>query len=184
MFIYFFCVENEKIYSWGANLHGQVGNNQTSKGEFSPVEINLPEPFRLRNDKESSRNPFLVHPIRVTCGGSNSSILVKELNSDRKYLFVWGSRKDGKLGLGEDEDKLVPTLLNSLENPIFIDSGCDHSVSIDSNSNIWGWGFSQHYSLGKGNERNDLSIPHQLPLGNITQILCGQDDTFFCSTKY
>ena len=122
------------MIAWGANNHGQLGNNQKFQGTGTPVEVKLPEPFSF--DAIDSRTPIQVKPMQVACGGSNSALLVKESDSATHHLFVWGSHKDGKLGLGKESDSLMPERVN-ITNPILIQSGCDHSVVLDGKLNIY-----------------------------------------------
>lgn len=64
-------------------------------------------------------------------------------------MLIWGSHRDGKLGLGEkiDQDVLTPHLL-----PSFLPSGArvkdlscgaDHTAILADNNQVYLWGFGQ-----------------------------------------
>jgi len=110
-------------------------------------------------------------------------MLVREVQQpQRSHVFVWGSHKDGKLGLGSthDMDAIQPTRL-PLDDVAFINSGCDHSVVVQKNGNTYGWGFAQHHVFGEQLARVCMDEP--VLLQNVGEkrtqsAWCGQDETF------
>lgn len=148
-----------KVWSWGANRHGQLGNNTTT------------------NSTQPSQISKLERIIRVACG-STHSVAIDQTGK----LFIWGSAADGKLGFGVNHDLHEPTHLDFADSiPIVnADCGADHTVAVTKNGQIYGWGFGQHGALADA-QRLDRPTPHhlsQIPhTANNVQVCCGMDLT-------
>lgn len=116
-------------------MHGQLGTGD-KKTKFEPNEVLLPEPYLWKSQHPTSSRFIQVNPLQIYCGGCYSMMLCEIFSpkneTSTKKLFIWGSYKDGKLGLGDiSEDIVVPTIL-PIENPIDANCGCDHAIAIDS----------------------------------------------------
>ncbi|KAJ6935436.1 hypothetical protein NC652_010449 [Populus alba x Populus x berolinensis] len=82
-----------KIYTMGSSVHGQLGNPQAKDKSIAIVEGKLKEEFV----KEISSGSY--HVAALTSGGS---------------VYTWGKGTNGQLGLGNVEDRNVPTLVEAL----------------------------------------------------------------------
>ncbi|KAH8511471.1 hypothetical protein H0E87_008875 [Populus deltoides] len=82
-----------KIYTMGSSVHGQLGNPQAKNKSIAIVEGKLKEEFV----KEISSGSY--HVAALTSGGS---------------VYTWGKGTNGQLGLGNVEDRNVPTLVEAL----------------------------------------------------------------------
>ena len=89
---------------------------------------------------------------------------------------VKGTGKDGRLGLGSEEDMYTPEMVQSFDRRIVqIVCGGHHTAALDVDGNVWTFGFDDDGRLGHG------VVGHQfLPLvieslvrENIIQIACG-----------
>lgn len=68
-------------------------------------------------------------------------------------LWVWGWRKNGRLGLGElDESLMRPTLMPSAllngARVVMVAAGEAHSVVLTESGDVWVWGQGEHWRLG------------------------------------
>ncbi|KAJ6707343.1 F12P19.9 PROTEIN [Salix viminalis] len=82
-----------KVYTMGSSVHGQLGNPQVKDKSIAIVDEKLKEEFV----KEISTGSY--HVAVLTSGGS---------------VYTWGKGTNGQLGLGNVEDKNVPTLVEAL----------------------------------------------------------------------
>ena len=78
------------VYAWGENAHGQLGLGD-KRCRFRPVLV-------LPSGMEG------VRTIQIKCGAYHALLL-----NDEGHVFVWGSNSSGQLGLGDLEDRHVPT---------------------------------------------------------------------------
>jgi alpha-tubulin suppressor-like RCC1 family protein len=91
----FALMKDGSLWSWGNNPKGELGIGTTSQ-TMLPQKVTLPNAeTRVASYGVSSHNSFFV--------------------SEEGDLYIWGSGKDGTLGMGSTEltPKLVPTLLQN-----------------------------------------------------------------------
>ncbi|CAK8993542.1 Ultraviolet-B receptor UVR8 (Protein UV-B RESISTANCE 8) (RCC1 domain-containing protein UVR8) [Durusdinium trenchii] len=86
-------------------------------------------------------------------------------------LYGWGKNEFGKLGLGDEEDRLIPSKLNLRATAIT--AGRHHAVAIDESGRLWTWGSNQNGQLGAGDEVQSLALPHELFASGATQVASG-----------
>ena len=72
----------------------------------------------------------------------------------KRQLFVWGKGKQGRLGLGAEDDVLIPTEIVSLSNlrVVQVSAGESHSGAITQNGKVYMWGNGSYGRLGTGFE--------------------------------
>ena len=144
------CVGKDgKVYSWGASACGQLGLDEIeplpkdSEGypfQPSPIPISLLSPARIRE---------------VACGDAHTLAL----SVDGK-IFSWGGAGCGQLGhpniheMPKDSDNCPfqpnPKIIETLKNITITHIACGkaHSLSIDSNGNLYTWGAGACGQLG------------------------------------
>ncbi|KAL6061047.1 Sulfhydryl oxidase [Balamuthia mandrillaris] len=153
-----------KVYAWGSNLHGQCGIGTKEESVILPrlVEALADQPVAM-----------------VSCGGSYSLALTR----DSREVYVWGSVKDDKSGLGDvKEDILRPRripLFDKEKQACEVSCGTDHAAVRTEDGNVYTWGFGQHGTLGFPEARNEME-PRLLQLPNGKRcigISCGMDIT-------
>lgn len=84
---------NGQIWTWGNNHVGQLGNNERSKGENTPISIHgAPKTF-----------------CYIECG-YNYVLAMDYIGR----LWSWGSGVSGALGLGNTTSRCTPTLISRL----------------------------------------------------------------------
>ena len=112
----------------------------------------------------------------------NNIINWKLLYQNYRTIYVFGSNYAGKLGLGDKEDRLVPTLLPPKKFGLpnvrgkLVSCGYDHTMIIDTNDNIWGMGYNGYGQLGL-NDKNIRVLPTLLPDIKAKIISCGANHT-------
>lgn len=88
------------IYSWGSNLHGQLGNG-SSETQRAPVDI-------------TDRFPPNCHFLSIHAGLFHSFCLLEDANN-QQGIFCFGNNIYGALGLGDTEGSVeTPTYLEDL----------------------------------------------------------------------
>lgn len=89
--------------------------------------------------------------------GTNHSAGIKHDGT----LWVWGNNEAGQLGIGNYENKNIPTQINLEKKWWKISTGLYHSVALKKDSTLWVWGFNSRGQLGNGTTNSSL-IPTQI----------------------
>jgi alpha-tubulin suppressor-like RCC1 family protein len=115
-------------------------------------------------------------PVVSLSSGWNHNIALTRDNT----VFVWGSNRVGQLGLGDTEDRTVPTRFNPPNNlPVkFVAAGRDFSMVILEDESLWAFGESTDSQLGQGD-----SCKHETPvrvknISGVEEVWCGRDHVF------
>jgi len=134
-----------KLYSWGDNEFGKLGQGTTTSGDenFSPVQVGLLEDWSeisLGNDYSAS----------IKTDGT---------------LWAWGNNDNGQLGLGDTTPYSSPVQVGSDENWSSVDAGSydsdGHTLAIKTNGKLYAWGYNAYGQLGLG-DRDHRSVPTQV----------------------
>jgi hypothetical protein len=129
-----------RVWTWGANSSGQVGNGTTVKAD-QPVSI----------------TPAVTY--RAIASDANSSFAI----DNRGSLWAWGDNTSNKLGL--DSNKSTPTR-SPLNQPIqAVATGGDQSYAIDSRGRLWAWGNNSGQRLGTQSGLVSVRDPQQVSPG-------------------
>ena len=134
-----------KIYTWGENYEGQLGNG-TTKSSNIPICIS-----DLENDLKGKK--------------------IVEINSDRTIIardeegkiYTWGENYYGQLGNGTMESSSIPVCISDLENDLkgkkIVEINRDNTIiARDEEGKIYTWGENRYGQLGNGTMENS-SIP-------------------------
>eukprot|EP00246_Nothoceros_aenigmaticus_P002684 TRINITY_DN13533_c0_g1_i1.p1 TRINITY_DN13533_c0_g1~~TRINITY_DN13533_c0_g1_i1.p1 ORF type:complete len:452 (-),score=54.98 TRINITY_DN13533_c0_g1_i1:408-1763(-) len=148
--------ESGKLYGWGWGRYGNLG----------------------LGDREDRLVPAEVAPVPgekmdlVACGWRHT-IAVAE--SGRVYTFGWS--KYGQLGHGDHEDHLVPHQVAALKDKtiVQVSGGWRHTVALDSEGRLYGWGWNKFGQIGCGNneDQNSPQLLKSLSDEKVTQVSCG-----------
>jgi alpha-tubulin suppressor-like RCC1 family protein len=141
------------VYCWGKNTQGQCG-----LGRLDDV---------LKPALNKTLQGQQQHVVQVAAGWEHSLALTAE-----GVLYSWGSGyKDSRrgvippvLGLGDNEGRLTPDRVKSLDGIKIVDvtSGWDHCLALDSEGKALSWGSGQNGKLGHGNEEG-VAVPCYIP---------------------
>ena len=180
---------NNEIYCWGFNSYGQLGlgntDNQntpilcssllnedvrdikcgymhtlvlTSNGDVLSCGYNIDGQLGRKIDKDHSSSFTKIEDLseisRIECGDNHS--LCIDINNQ---LYVFGSNKQGQLGLGDTDNRNKPIKHPSLSNIIDISKGGFHTFVKTSNNEIYAFGNNEYSQLGIKTEHGNQITP-------------------------
>ena len=139
---------NGKLYSWGDNYYGQLGDGKTTNSSM-PICIS-----DIENSPLKGKNIVGVH---------NNTIRVIAKDSNGK-LYSWGDNEYGQLGNETTENSSMPICISDMENsPLngkdIVDVYADYTmIAKDSDGKLYTWGWNRKGQLGNGTTENS-SMP-------------------------
>ncbi|MDZ7815311.1 MAG: hypothetical protein U5N86_04670 [Planctomycetota bacterium] len=124
------------VYAWGYNYNGELGAGVTRLIAISP---------------RSSESLSDKDVISLTAGSYHSFALCSDGS-----VYAWGNNDHGQLGLGDDVDRITPTLVGALSDKdlISITAGSSHYLALCSDDSVYAWGVNGHGQLGLGDYVN------------------------------
>jgi alpha-tubulin suppressor-like RCC1 family protein len=136
---------NDNVWSFGNNQYGQLGLGD-DENRLVPIQI------------------VGIKAKSISCGESHSCIVDLEDN-----VFSFGRNFSGELGLGDTKDRNYPvqiTLQDEYDEYIpfkakIVACGGYHTMMIDLDDNLMGYGNNTYYQLGL-NDNNNKLIPTSL----------------------
>ena len=141
--------DNGKVYTWGSNVGGQLGNG-TENDSSVPICISDTENSVLKgkNIKNISANGYTVCAI-----------------DDNGKVYTWGDNERGQLGNGTKNDSSVPICISDTENSVLkgkniknISANGNTVCALDDNGKVYTWGRNNYGQLGNGTTTNS-SMP-------------------------
>lgn len=127
--------EDGKLWTWGSNYNGQLGNGTSGQATYSstPIPIDVPG----------------VTFETVAAGSAHLLALDDEGN-----LWAWGSNNNYALGVSTSTNILAPTLITTPTKFKQVAAGENYSVAICVDGYLWSWGFNgtsdtTKYRLGR-----------------------------------
>ncbi len=135
-----------KVYAWGHNLDGQLGDNTTTD-RLTPVAV----------DTSASSALFGKAVIAIAAGSSHSLALCSD-----GTLAAWGFNAQGELGDNSNTDRYVPVAVNTASGvsalfgkAVVKISGQDlHSLALCSDGTVAAWGYNGYGQLGDNTTTN------------------------------
>lgn len=128
------------IYSWGDNGHGELGIGQTGGDRDTPQLVKTPSGVRFK---------------QISAGKNHALAL-----SNDGDIWAWGSDYYGQLGIGQRYDlSNVPVKVrNNADGKKFkqVDAGGEHSMAIDQDDYLWGWGANSDGQVGVGYASDEI----------------------------
>jgi alpha-tubulin suppressor-like RCC1 family protein len=130
---------DNKVYAWGGNDSGQLGDG-------SRVNHALPAQVTM---------PANVGAVALAAG--NGHVLAIGSNG---LLYAWGYNAYGQLGDGTTIDRWTPVVVTLAPGvlPVAVAAGSAHSLAIGSDGNFYTWGWNLKGQLGDGSF-NSRSAP-------------------------
>ncbi len=136
-----------KLYAWGSNNSGQLGNGGRPGG-LTPVLVSLPAG---------------VTATAIAAADHHSLAIGSDGN-----LYAWGGNLSGELGNGSTTQSNVPALVHL---PVgvtatAIAAGAQYSLAIGSDGNLYAWGDNYAGQLGNGSSaQSNVPTIVSLPAG-------------------
>ena len=143
-----------KVYTWGNNEDGQLGNGTNGYGITSNLPIFISD---ISGNILNGKNI-----IDISIGGALGSHHVIAIDNQGK-VYTWGANSIGQLGKGTTDDSNVPICISDIsgnilngKNIVEISAGGNHTVVLDDQGKVYTWGNNSHGQLG--NETNEASL--------------------------
>jgi alpha-tubulin suppressor-like RCC1 family protein len=158
----FVLTNDNKLYSCGDNVHGQLGRNGDNK--------KLMEVLIEGNNSEIRQ---------ISCGLKYTFVL-----TDNK-LYSCGSNGDGRLGRNGDREKFMEVLIEGNSSGIKqVACGGAHSLVLTNNNKLYSCGNNDSYQLGRTGETTKLmEVFIEGNNSEIKQIACGNEHTFILTNN-
>ncbi|XP_075679403.1 RCC1 and BTB domain-containing protein 2-like [Dermatophagoides pteronyssinus] len=134
------------VFALGDNTYGQLTGN--SESSYDTVV-----------------NNGLTNVKIIACGSEHSLALT---NTNR--IYSWGCNNKGQLGLGDTNERRIPTLVSFFHGPIKnIMAGANHSLFLLEDGQIFGCGHGQRPI----NDKNpNAKVPTKIPIENVQSMAC------------
>lgn len=129
--------ESGKLYTWGPNANGQVGNGNTAPA-FNLSQITAVDRF----SKVASGDAFT---LALDAGGR---------------LWSWGANNAGQLGDGTNNDRSTPNMVGGDTSFKEVYAAKESAYAITEDGQLWAWGANTEGQLGDGttNNRKEASV--------------------------
>jgi len=129
---------NGAIWCWGGNDHDQLGTNDASYRQKSPVQVGTATTWK-------SLSNGMWHSCAIKKDGT---------------LWCWGYGWYGQLGYGSILDKAKPFKVNAATNWALVASGRQHTCAKKKDGSLWCWGDNVTYGqLGIGKKGGQKTRP-------------------------
>jgi alpha-tubulin suppressor-like RCC1 family protein len=145
--------ESGDVYSWGlkSDEYGRLQNSLQKPGiefEYVVVEYVTAKAVRRRTPMKA---PGLIR-VKAIAAGEGYSLALTESGE----MYTWGWNEHGRLGLGDTDDRLTPTMVPGLRNVKAI-AGWAHSLALTDSREVYAWGSNEYGQLGLGDTENRLT---------------------------
>eukprot|EP00026_Physarum_polycephalum_P007365 Phypoly_transcript_07424.p1 GENE.Phypoly_transcript_07424~~Phypoly_transcript_07424.p1 ORF type:complete len:336 (+),score=27.28 Phypoly_transcript_07424:109-1116(+) len=132
-----------KVYSWGCNRYGQLGNPAV-KGTLVPQKV-------------VSLDSMFIE--KVTCGRSHTLVI-----TEKGSIFGFGHNMCGQLGDKSTDDARLPKMaaLPQGVRAARISCGYYHSICLSVEGTVYSWGYNAEGALGLGAVMGHQLAPHSL----------------------
>lgn len=125
-----FLTDKGDVYSFGFNNRGPLG-------------LGDEEPRTIATQIEGA---FGGEKVVGIDNGNGVSHAITESGK----LYAWGSNTNGQLGLGDRDERLIPTLVEALadETIVTVSSGVSFTLVLTADGQVWGFGANRDGQLG------------------------------------
>jgi len=123
-----------KLWCWGRNNHGQIGNGESGTDKFEEV------PVKIETDIEKW--------ISVTAGFEHTCGISEDSGGHK--LWCWGNNSFGQLGKGTTEEINSPGRVGAGLLWDSVSAGGSHTCGTGAAGRLWCWGMNDRGQLGIG----------------------------------
>jgi alpha-tubulin suppressor-like RCC1 family protein len=96
--------------------------------------------------------PAALVGVKAIATGNGYTLVLTESGG----VYAWGLNDSGRLGLGDTEDGLTPTMVPGLRSVKAI-AGWAHSLALTDSGEVYAWGSNEYGQLGLGDTENRLT---------------------------
>jgi alpha-tubulin suppressor-like RCC1 family protein len=160
------------VYTWGYNLHGQLGNGNTATDMHTPVHV-------CAVGQTAPCGAFLSDIGAISANGWDTMAA-----SNAGTAYTWGFGTYGELGNNSTTaNQNVPVQVSGLANVATISEGTYHSTAVKADGSVWSWGNNGDGELGNNTASCGASpcvgsqVPVQVSGLNNSGSLFGQGPT-------
>ena len=159
--------DGTRVYAWGSNSNGQVGDNTSGNDRLVPIEVHgLSNTGNLGDGTNGG-------PISAIAGGYLHSMALK---SDGTRVYAWGWNAYGAIGDNTSgNNRVVPIEVHGLSNtgnlgdgtnggPISeISAGFGHSMALKSDgTRVYAWGYNVTGQIGDNTNEINRVVPQEV----------------------
>jgi len=137
-----------KVYCWGANDSGQLGNLLTGSANFNAGQV-----------------ANITNGAQIVAGVGFACALLTD-----HHVSCWGSNGFGQLGQSPNPNNPTPTTMTSIDNAVEIAGGSGHVCVRKNDSSVWCWGWNNSDQLGYANTNDTACVNNQLCNYKPTQV--------------
>ncbi|MCD1262051.1 RCC1 repeat-containing protein, partial [Paenibacillus athensensis] len=143
------------VWAWGLNTNGQLGDGTTANSS-TPVQVQ-----------------GLSHIVSMHMGNMHGVAL-----SDAGKVYTWGFNQMGQIGDGTTSDAVTTVVeVPGLSGITLISAGDYNTFAIDSNGQVYAWGYNGDGQLGLGNGNNTSTPTVISGLSDVIAITGGGGNT-------
>ena len=160
------CVDaGGRVFAWGRNIYGQLGVGDTENRVVPTLVTGLLKTKTV---------------VQVTAGVAHTACLTAD-----GLVLVCGYGGGGQLGVGDNEDRVFPTLVRGeLEGRkvLQVAAGGNHTMCLTEDGAVFGFGFNGAGRLGVGDRENRLVptlLRGELANKSVLQVAAGNSHTIF-----
>ena len=152
--------EDGNLYSFGYNTFGQLGLGDNTEKD-RPILVTVPDGLKVKD---------------VSCGGNHTVIMMEDGN-----LYSFGGNNWGQLGLGDNINRDIPTLVTVPDalKVKAVSCGGSYTAIITNVGNLYTFGRNEYGRLGLG-DFTDKNIPTLVTVPDglkVKTVSCGSMHT-------
>lgn len=158
-----FLTDDGDVYAFGFNNRGPLGLGDEDS-RTSAVKIDALDDFQI---------------IAIENGNSTSFALAAD-----GTLYGWGNNSNGQLGTGDQDERLVPTVIEALsdESVVAISAGVTHTLVLTAKGEVYGFGSNVDNQVSPSEERRVIEPTLVEGLPNDIVAVTGEGRTSYAIT--
>ncbi|MCZ7568702.1 MAG: proprotein convertase P-domain-containing protein [Ardenticatenaceae bacterium] len=131
-------MHNGTVKCWGRNVDGQLGNGSIANAVATLVQVK-----------------DIDNAVAIAAGEDHTCAVL-----ETGRVKCWGEGQNGQLGIGYfSGDQTTPVDVVNIDNAVAIAAGFRHTCIIDSEEDVWCWGYNGYGQLGDGSSTSERASP-------------------------
>jgi alpha-tubulin suppressor-like RCC1 family protein len=144
--------QDGRVWAWGRNNYGQLGDG-TTQNHYIPARIS-----------------GLSGVTAIAAGFSHSLALAAD-----GTVWAWGYNQWGSLGDGTNLTRYSPVRVLGLNTIVALAASESHSLALAADGTVWAWGANTNGELGNGSSAWSSLVPVKVSgLSGVTAITTGR----------